>query len=148
VSLFRRESVRFRERRRGRVEDFYCDVAVVSDILGDVDGRDAAGAELTLYFVAAGEGSAEAGDVVVHQLQILRESHCRREGPMGLQTCQPANGREDAGTINDSEQAASRPGPVIRRSNRWRRVLPLNAWKSRYRAVVSPLDIDITVWYH
>ena len=40
------------------MEDFNCDVAVVFDVVGEVDGGHAAGAELALDFVAAGEGSA------------------------------------------------------------------------------------------
>ncbi len=49
-----------------RAQHFDRDLAVVLHVMGEVDGRHAAGAELALDRVAVGEGTAEAVEIVDH----------------------------------------------------------------------------------
>ena len=48
------------------VEDLDGDLAVVLEVVGEVDGGHAALAELALEAVAVGEGGGEAGDGIGH----------------------------------------------------------------------------------
>ena len=58
------EPLRAEDRAQLRPEDLERHLAVVLEIVGEVDGRHAAAPELALEGVAVGEGSGEAGELI------------------------------------------------------------------------------------
>ena len=70
--------------RRGEVlvEDLDGDVAVVLEVVGEVDGRHAAGAELALDAVAIVEGGCEQSGGVVAHVATVGEGRRERKGDL------------------------------------------------------------------
>ena len=54
--------------REIRPQDLYCDLAMVPQVVGEIDGRHPPAAELTLDRVAVDEGSLQSGEEIGHGL--------------------------------------------------------------------------------